>query len=508
MIKKNFPIKIKHLYILIKHIFYFLFSEDKIYANSYYLKYQEGIELNHKNDICADRFIIAQKLAELVDNDNILDVGSGRNELEKNLVNKKLDVIKIDFSKNSMRFYPDHDTNFILNNFFYYDFKRSFDKIFILDFIYRNNIKKTLKKAVTILNKNGIIIISLHERFFFESIEFPKFLINVYKNKFKKIDFKTFLKLVFKNDLVIKYYYENNIHTSHDLKSRFYVLKKGNSENKNKLLISFPATLGDVISLTGLLPKIKEKYYQYDIYIKSNYPELFFFNPYCKPLFTELKADKIINLTTQPDKNTRTKHIVDILAQSLEINISEIERKPEVYIKDFEREIIDIKFPLLNKKPFIVLAPFSRWPSKNWSIKNWYELVDNIQNELDVNIIQLGVENDPYLGYAYDFRGKTSVRESAIILEKAQAIITVDNGIHHLAVAVNKKCITLFGPLKAENIMYENYTIPIQNNNVCHGCYNDFTRSVDFVPVYCPKNTYECMLTVGSEFVYKTLRIS
>lgn len=296
----------------------------------------------------------------------------------------------------------------------------------------------------------------------------------------------------------------NAIRNKNDIGSIYkylFISQKNTERFDNTLLIDFPATFGDVVTLTALLPLLHEKYDNIKIIIKSYYPEIFFFNPYCDNYFFGQEPKFAIKLTTKPDHSSRKLHIVDVLADRLDIKTPVLDKRPRLFIQQYERELLFRKFPILHGTSYIIIAPFSRWQSKNWALDKWEKLVESIKLNFNIEIIQLGSTSEPLINNVLDLRGKTSIRESGIILEKAKLIISVDNGVHHLAVALRKKCITLFGPLLAKNIMYDNYTIPIQNNSVCHGCYNDIEKPPDYVPVFCPINTNECMQEISVKTV-------
>jgi heptosyltransferase-2 len=88
---------------------------------------------------------------------------------------------------------------------------------------------------------------------------------------------------------------------------------------------------------------------------------------------------------------------------------------------------------------------------KIWPVKNFIELIKKIKNKY--RVILIGGKTDVGIGNkiaenikVLNLIGKTSLKESAEIMRKADLIISNDSGPMHMASAVNNKIISLFGP--------------------------------------------------------------
>jgi ADP-heptose:LPS heptosyltransferase len=80
--------------------------------------------------------------------------------------------------------------------------------------------------------------------------------------------------------------------------------------------------------------------------------------------------------------------------------------------------------------------------------KEWYpHRFQEVCAELsaDVQVIQLGSEHDPKLERALDFRGKTSLRQTAAILANSLLFIGLAGGLMHLARAVDCRSVIIYG---------------------------------------------------------------
>lgn len=128
------------------------------------------------------------------------------------------------------------------------------------------------------------------------------------------------------------------------------------------------------------------------------------------------------------------------------------EARPHVYLSEEERRKVDDL--LGGDMPFVVLCPGTTWASKRWLAGRWARVADAIV-EMGYRVVFLGAKGDiptilsirgkmklPCL----DLTGKTTLRESASILERAKLVISVDSGAMHLASAVDAPVLALFGP--------------------------------------------------------------
>ena len=112
-------------------------------------------------------------------------------------------------------------------------------------------------------------------------------------------------------------------------------------------------------------------------------------------------------------------------------------------------------------------------------------------------LIQVGQREESYLGVGNNWLGMTDERALAILLSKSEMFISVDNGIHHLAAAVDTPGIVLCGPVRSEYISYQDITYPINADFGCRGCFNRMDWHPDHPPHFCPIGTYECMNAIS-----------
>jgi heptosyltransferase-2 len=105
--------------------------------------------------------------------------------------------------------------------------------------------------------------------------------------------------------------------------------------------------------------------------------------------------------------------------------------------------------------PLLALAPGARWATKAWPKERWAELLGAVAAGGLGFPVLLGGAEDALLcreilagagGYGTSVAGRTSVLESAAVLSRAAAVVTNDSALLHLASAVGRPVVALFGP--------------------------------------------------------------
>lgn len=106
----------------------------------------------------------------------------------------------------------------------------------------------------------------------------------------------------------------------------------------------------------------------------------------------------------------------------------------------------------LPKKYSIFIVNTSK-KEKRWGIENWRQLLKNMQAAQQHVVIPGGYSHEQrYVqSIAADFNNVTLLSGNTLqqlrdIIEQSQALVSVDTGLAHLAAALNKPTITLYGP--------------------------------------------------------------
>ncbi len=104
---------------------------------------------------------------------------------------------------------------------------------------------------------------------------------------------------------------------------------------------------------------------------------------------------------------------------------------------------------------FIVSAPFSKRPAKNWPADRFSELFTRMHNEWGLSLVLTGGPNEQSpiaelvkgLGpWCVSLAGAVSLAQCAVVLKRAAMFIGPDSGPAFLATAVRTPAVVLYGP--------------------------------------------------------------
>jgi len=158
-----------------------------------------------------------------------------------------------------------------------------------------------------------------------------------------------------------------------------------------------------------------------------------------------------------------------------------------------------------SRHPLVVIHPMAKWPTKQWPLENFAQLIFSLTAK-GISVIITGSREDeePVRQILHllkgrpenhDHRilnlvGKTSLRELAGIFSLSDLVLTPDTGPMHLAAAVKAPLIALFGPTAPWRTgPYGNGNLIIRKALACSPCFKK----------KC--STLECMNTITVEEV-------
>ncbi len=110
--------------------------------------------------------------------------------------------------------------------------------------------------------------------------------------------------------------------------------------------------------------------------------------------------------------------------------------------------------PLTDGKPYVVLHPYSQWTTKLWPYHYYRDLA---QSATHVRFVTVGIGTWFPIGYQpgsdriIDFRSRLTLPQLVSVLNQAKAVISTDSGPAHIAAALHRPTLVLFGatdPLK------------------------------------------------------------
>lgn len=143
----------------------------------------------------------------------------------------------------------------------------------------------------------------------------------------------------------------------------------------------------------------------------------------------------------------------------------------------------DFAKSLNSSKPVIGLnvGIGTKWPSKGWPLKNWEELIKLLARN-DNNLLLLGGPEEvnvvKYLTKKYKFLIDTgcdnSLLEFAAIVDLCDLVVTADSLALHMATALDKKIIALFGPTSISEIELYGKGIKLRATSECKCFYRKY----------------------------------
>ncbi len=135
----------------------------------------------------------------------------------------------------------------------------------------------------------------------------------------------------------------------------------------------------------------------------------------------------------------------------------------------------------------IILFPESRRNEKIWPF--FEELANWILKEYNFNVFIAGNHKDNRFSACQDLRGNIALGNLPEVVSNASLIICNDSAPLHIASALRKKMIALFGP--TEPIKYGPYPIDHQNNIIIRSP----TRRIDEIQIGDVKSAIKCLLS-------------
>jgi len=155
---------------------------------------------------------------------------------------------------------------------------------------------------------------------------------------------------------------------------------------------------------------------------------------------------------------------------------------------------------------FVALAPGARWETKRWPVERLAELIERLHAGDFPPVVLLGGPDDRFLAERIrsatrrpivDLAGRTTLRQLAALLSLAEVVICHDSGPMHIAAALGKPLVALFGPTDpARTGPYGRPESIIRVPLDCSPCYQR----------HCPLGHHNCMQKIDVETVLSAVR--
>ncbi len=157
--------------------------------------------------------------------------------------------------------------------------------------------------------------------------------------------------------------------------------------------------------------------------------------------------------------------------------------------------------PLGIRGPYLVLLPGAGWPTKRWPVENLLWLASMVQDRYSIPSLILWEPQDEDL--VIPLRGEsrvrvaplTTIREMVAILKGGLVVIGGDTGPLHLAAALGRPTLGLYGPSYSwRNGPYGSRSLILEVACPRKGCYKRKCRE-------------ECVASISKEMVWDALQV-
>ena len=220
---------------------------------------------------------------------------------------------------------------------------------------------------------------------------------------------------------------------------------------------------------------------------------------------TSTSAQRWLEMSAFDDvKKANTQSYQQIMYEILNLDLPV--EPPIIHISEKDREKIAAKDFVKNissQKPIIGLnvGVGTKWPSKGWPLKRWQDFLKNLSED-KYNFLLLGGPEE--IGIMKQLKSEfkitidtgcdNSLLEFAAIVDLCDLVITADTLALHIATALEKKVIALFGPTSFNEIELYGKGVKLSSFDGCKCYYRK----------YCSENV-SCMDKITSKMVIEAI---
>lgn len=175
------------------------------------------------------------------------------------------------------------------------------------------------------------------------------------------------------------------------------------------------------------------------------------------------------------------------------------DKKARQILKDLKIKHKDLK---------IIIHPGANYKTHEWESQRFYQVSKILTKELKAKVLITGSKDDIALAKeikkdlrnVFVLAGKTTIKESFALADKVDLIISVDTAMMHIAAALDKKTIALFGAGNTTKwYPYTKNKIVLFDKSVCTSC-------MAAKCIYKGKRHKECMQAITPQQVISSVK--
>ena len=154
----------------------------------------------------------------------------------------------------------------------------------------------------------------------------------------------------------------------------------------------------------------------------------------------------------------------------------------------------------------VAMLPGSQWPSKRWPAEQFAALASRLEAK-GARVVLLGAPSERALAEricgmmmhpAASLAGETTIPQLAAVLERASVVVASDSGPMHLAVALDRPVVALFGPTSvARTGPYGGSAIVLRSDRACAPCFEPDCENLECMRDITVEQVFEAVIAAA-----------
>jgi hypothetical protein len=235
---------------------------------------------------------------------------------------------------------------------------------------------------------------------------------------------------------------------------RLWGIRELMRRGRPNMVLHLVAGIGDELLCSCIMHELRHRNHR-NVWLMTSHPDLFRHNPDSGQLLPpDLRylglAKRIGADVVEPRYTCRVsddrdasppRHVLRIMLATAGVR-GRADLRPYLYLTDEERSAAAWATDSLIVQSSGQGAIFHN-RLKEYPLARFQAVIDTVHRLLPV--IQVGHRDDPLLRNVKDFRGKTSLRETAAALSRSRLFLGTEGGLMHVARAVDCRAVIIFG---------------------------------------------------------------
>jgi len=263
------------------------------------------------------------------------------------------------------------------------------------------------------------------------------------------------------------------------------------------LLVQLDWRLGDEVMALPVYEALRRAHAGDHIAVRVRHPALLAGSPFVdaiNPL--SLVPDRIVEIKGEVPGEARRTTLARLAGVSLDDLV------PRVHLS--HGELTEPAFAELDDlpRPRVALHPTATQPCKRWGRARWRDVAEELIRR-GFGVVEVGRGHEP-LGVGLSLVDRTDVRALARTLAQVDVVAGDDSGPLHLALAVGKPIVGLFGATDHELLFAPGARLEVVSGATdCQHCWPQ--RRLAYPSGVCPLEEHLCMTTIESRRVVEAI---